>query len=200
MTRAIFDTLLDEARATHDANVALTAFCPFPDDVTPQPVTPHHIPASDLLQVESALNSTTHAALRDAVIAAAPHAHWRETYKGTDIGEDFLNRFGCYGLIGAGGPFTSAHMWAWAVYMPPNLHYPWHHHPGEESYLVLAGEAEFHAQGQPSETLCEGGLSIHGPDQPHAMTTHDHPVLAYVTWRNGFDTAPRLTAREVRGK
>lgn len=198
MSRAAFDTLLAAARDAHERHAGLSAFHRFADDVHAQPVAPHHIPPSDLLQAEQALQSTGYAALRDAVIAAAPHATWRETYKGTDIGDDFMHRFGCYCLIGDGGPFASARMRAWFVYMPAGLHYPWHHHPGEEAYLVIAGEAEFHAEGTPSKTLSEGALSIHGPDQPHAMTTHEHPVLAYVVWRNGFDTAPRLTAREVR--
>lgn len=197
MTRAPFDTLLAEVRCLHRATPSLTEFCPFPADTKPQPLTPHHIPASDLLQAETALTTARHKPVRDAVIAAAPGAKWRETYKGTDIGEDFLARFGCYSLIGAGGAFQSRQMWAWFVYMPAHLHYPWHHHPGEECYFVLAGEAEFHAEGHASQTLGEGNSSLHASNQPHAMTTHDAPVLAYVIWRNGFDTAPRLTTREV---
>lgn len=191
--RAVWDALLHHAQAAHRASAAASAFCPFPDDVTPQELVPFHIPAADLLQQDKGLHSETYTALRDAFVAAGPHATWRETYKGTDIAQDFLDRFGCYSLIGGGGAFQSAQMWAWVVYMPPGLYYPWHHHPGEELYLVLAGEAEFMAQGQPNVTLRPGDVSQHASNQPHAMQTHDHPVMAMVIWRNGFDTPPVLT-------
>lgn len=32
---------------------------------------------------------------------------WCEIYKGIDIGDDFMNCFGCYCLIGEGGVFYS---------------------------------------------------------------------------------------------
>lgn len=197
MTRTVFDHLLDEARRVHDADPRLTEFCPFPDDIRPQPVTPFHIPASDLMQNDPALSTPRFAPLRDAFIAAAPHAQWRETYKGTDIGEDFMTRFGCYCLIGDGGPFHSDQMRAWVVYMPAHLHYPWHHHPGEEAYLILAGQAEFARGDEAPETLYPGDIVCHESNQPHATDTTHAPLLAYVVWRNGFDTAPVLTPSET---
>lgn len=193
MTRALFEHLLQEARLMHEGNAALTAFCPFPSDITAQDVTPFHIPGADLLHAETGLAGGTTSSLRDAVVAAGPHAHWRETYKGTDIGEDFLNRFACYCLIGDGGPFFSDTMRAWFVYMPAHLHYPWHHHPGEEIYLILGGEAEFLKTGAAPVTLRAGDTYQHGASQPHAAETYDHPLMAYVVWRNGFSTLPVLT-------
>lgn len=193
MTRAVWDTLLSEARAFHVANPALKAFCPFPTDIHAQDVTAFDIPAADYLYREMALQSQNHAALRDAFIAAGPYAKWRETYKGTDIAQDFMDRFCCYCLIGQGGAFHSNHMAAWVVYMPRGLHYPYHHHPGEEMYAVIAGEAEFFREGETTEWLGEGATSQHASNQPHAMTTHDSPVMAYVVWRNGFATPPVLT-------
>lgn len=197
MSRAAFDTLLGEARKVHMAHPALDAFCPFPDDVTAQEVTPYHVPASDLMQAETGLRTHLYGALRDAFVGASPHAHWRETYKNTDIGDDFMARFGCYCLIGEEGPFTSEKMRAWVVYMPPGLHYPWHHHPGEEMYLILAGEAEFLRRGCPGARLGPGDVSEHAANQPHATETHDQPLMAYVVWRNGFGVPPVLTPREA---
>ncbi len=191
--RAVWDVLLHQAQATHADSPALQGFCPFPDDVMPQPVSPFHIPAADLMARETGLFTDNHADLRDAFVAAGPLAQWRETYKGTDIGQDFMDRFACYCLIGGGGAFSSQQMWAWVVYMPAGLYYPWHHHPGEEMYFVLAGEAEFMAEGRPNEVLRAGQTSQHGSNQPHAMQTHDHPVMAMVVWRNGFETPPVLT-------
>ena len=129
MTRALWDHLLEQARAAHQASAALTNFCPFPDDVTAQPVSPYHIPAADLMTADHPLPSSGLSALRDAFVAAGSSAHWRETYKGTDIGQDFLDRFACYSLIGPGAPWTSSSMYAFVVYMPPGLWYPWHQHP-----------------------------------------------------------------------
>ena len=192
-SRAVWQRLIEEARAAHRAHEELTAFCPFPDDLQEQDVAAHRIAPADLLEGESGLFSSGFAGLRDAFVAASPFAKWRETYKNTGIGDDFLNRFGCYCLIGAGGAFHSEQMWAYVVYMPEGLHYPWHHHPGEEAYVVLGGEAEFYRHGEEQQVLREGGMSVHGPNQPHAMTTKEHPVMAYVVWRNGFDVGPQLT-------
>ncbi|SHJ11894.1 dimethylsulfoniopropionate lyase DddQ [Shimia gijangensis] len=196
MSRPIFDTLLDVARKAHQASTEMTAFCPFPDDIRATEATAFHIPASDLFQAETGLFTDHHDDFRKALVAAAPYVRWRETYKGTDIGQDFLDRFGCYCLIGPDAPFHSDQMFCWMVYMPPGLHYPWHHHPGEEMYLVLGGEAEFFRKGAADETLRSGDVCQHGSNQPHAMETFEHPVLAYVVWRNGFATPPVLTKDE----
>lgn len=192
-TRPIWDTLLNEARSAHQGNAALSAFCPFPSDISPQEVSPYPIKAAALMAAEQGLITERYAALRDAFVAAGPLAQWRETYKGTDIAQDFMDRFACYCLIGQGGAFHSEQMAAWVVYMPPRLYYPWHHHPGEEMYLTLAGEATFMRKGCADEVLRPGQTSEHTSNQPHAMETGAHPVMAYVVWRNGFETAPVLT-------
>jgi len=136
-----WEPLLIEARRVHQSSKELMEFCPFPDDIRRQDVDPFHIGSSDLLQSETGLFCTRYAALCDAFIAAAPHAHWRQTYKGTNVSPRFLDEFGCYCLIGAGGAFQS--------------------------------------------------------NQPHALETKDHPVMAYVVWRNGFDTPPVLTHKDA---
>ena len=187
------DALLKGIYAAFDTCPALPAFCPMPDDIRPQAVAAHHIPASTLFQTDTALTSRCFAPFVDALVAAAPHAHWRETYKGTDIGETFLSQFGCYGLIGPNAPWTSDHIRAWMVYMPAGLHYPWHHHPGEEIYLVLAGEAEFARRGAAPEILGEGHSVMHAKNQPHATTTHGAPLLALVLWRSAFGSPPVLS-------
>lgn len=197
MTRAAFDTLLAEARSAHATLPCLSDFCPFPNDLRAQATTPFHVPAADSLTAETGLYAHDLAGFRDAFIAAGQLAHWRETYKGTDIGQDFMDRFGCYALIGDGGPWASAQMNSFVVYMPPGLWYPWHHHPAEELYLVLAGEAEFLREGAASETLRPGDHCFHACNQPHAMRTGNHPVMAYVAWRNQLKTPPVLTEREV---
>ncbi|WP_127114118.1 dimethylsulfonioproprionate lyase family protein [Shimia sediminis] len=197
MTHPAFQTLLQEFRVLHGAEPALQAFCDLPEVLTPQEVIPHHIPAATLMEEDpnlSALPST--AALRDAFIAASPVAQWRETYKGTRMGADFMQRFACYCLIGGGGPFAAPEMGAYVVYMPPGLYYPYHHHPAEEIYYILAGEAEFLMDGAAPKTLGAGSHVFHPSNRPHATQTHETPFMALVLWRGDMGVKPVLTYPE----
>ena len=193
-----WEKLLETAKKVHLANRKLQDFCPFPTDIKKQKFDAFHIPASDLMQNETGLLTDDYAELRDAFISASPHAHWRQTYKGTIIGEKFLNEFGCYGLIGPESPFQSETIRAWVVYMPKNFYYPWHHHPAEEMYLCLAGEAVFRRGNCPDIRLGSGGIIGHSANQPHSMETFEHPIMAYVVWRNEFGTKPVLTFEDAR--
>ena len=58
---------------------------------------------------------------------------------------------------------------------------------------MLAGEAVFEAAGRPPRRLGPGDTAFHASNQPHAMTTEDKPVLAYVLWRGDLKTPPILT-------
>ncbi|MEP2027768.1 MAG: dimethylsulfonioproprionate lyase family protein [Paracoccaceae bacterium] len=194
MTVALsFERLLVEARAAHASYDALRAFCDFPDDLCPAPLTPNYIAAAELMANDSLLKSRNLSPLAKAFVAAGPDAHWRETYKNTTIGDSFLDRFGCYALIGPNAPWVSKKFAAFVVYMPANLWYPRHHHPAEELYFVLVGEAEFHADGKASRVLRSGDSVFHDSGTPHATQTHDAPLLAYVLWRNHLGTPPVLS-------
>lgn len=187
--RHAWNQLLDAARDTHTASVQ--QFCPYPEDVTPIDVTPHRIPVADLFENEKKL-ADAHP-LAAAFINTSPLARWRETYKNTHAGADFLDRFGCYALIGDGGAFRSEHLRTFVVYMPPHLDYPWHHHPAEEVYLVLAGSAEFKIRGEANQVLVAGDSIHHQSNQPHAATTHETGMIAYVVWKGDLVTAPVWT-------
>lgn len=189
MARDVWDRLLAAVKSMHEADETLTAFCPFPTDIVAQDVEAFHIPAADLMQADAGFSDP----VCQAFIDATPLAKWRETYKGTDIAQDFMDRFACYCLIGEGGAFQSETMAAWVVYMPPHLHYPWHHHPAEEMYRVLGGSARFFRDGMESKWLSAGDCCEHASNQSHAMETEDGSIMAYVIWRNGFETAPELT-------
>lgn len=190
--------LLEIARAAHESQPDLQGFCPFPDDLKRQDIQQCQIPATCLMETDTDLSSDgAYCGFRDGFIACSPLAGWRQTYKDTNIGEDFLNRFGCYELIGHEGVFHSSQMRSFVVYAPAGLHYPWHHHPAEELYLVLAGEAEFLLHGSDSKTLRPGDTAYHASNRPHAMTTRDHPVMAYVMWRGNLTDPPVLTPSET---
>ena len=183
-------------RAVHRDHPALRDFVAFPDDLEPRPVAPRHMPCADLAYADPVFQMAEHPLAR-AFLEAGPVAWWRDTYVDTDIGADFMARFGCYCAIGGGGAWTSRKMAGYVVTMPAGLDYTWHHHPAEEMYLVLAGEAEFYREGEVAEVLRAGDTSFHASMQPHAMATKDSPVMCYVTWRNHLDTPPVLTEREV---
>ena len=194
----LWENLLEEARKVHFGNSKLQDFCPFPNDIKKQELNPFHIPASDLMQNETGLLTEDYSELRDAFILASPYAHWRQTYKGTTVGKKFLAEFGCYGLIGPESPFQSEKIRAWVVYMPKNFYYPWHHHPAEEMYLCLAGEAVFRRENYTDIRLGSGGIIEHSANQSHSMETLEHPIMAYVIWRNYFVTKPVLTFEDAR--
>ena len=181
----------------HESHPDTRAFCDFPTDLVPQAMQPCHRPCADFMARESVMQAGALAPLRDAMLAAAPDALWRETYAGTDIGQEFMDRFGCYCIIGSGGAWASEQMSAYLVYMPRDFWYTWHHHPAEEMYLVVAGEAEFLRHDAPTKTLGPGGAVFHASGQPHAMQTRDHPVMAYVIWRNNLGIRPVLTPPEM---
>ncbi|MEM8776374.1 MAG: dimethylsulfonioproprionate lyase family protein [Pseudomonadota bacterium] len=191
-----WERLLTEMRAAHEIP-ALSSFCDFPTSPETQKIDAYGIPAAALFQSDTGLLTERFAGFRDALLDAAPLAHWRETYKDTDIGTDFLDKFGCYEVLGRDAPFASNSMRSFMLYQPAGLHYPWHHHPAEELYLILAGEAEFAIHGQPSNTLCPGDTVFHESNVPHAMTTHDHPILAYVLWRGDLGTKPIWTPEDM---
>ena len=194
----LWENLLEAARKVHFGNSKLQDFCPFPNDIKKQELNPFHIPASDLMQNETGLLTEDYSELRDAFISASPYAHWRQTYKGTTVGKKFLAEFGCYGLIGPESPFQSEKIRAWVVYMPKNFYYPWHHHPAEEMYLCLAGEAVFRRETYTDIRLGSGGIIEHSANQSHSMETLEHPIMAYVIWRNDFGTKPVLTFEDAR--
>jgi len=115
----IWQNLLEQARTMHADHPDIRAFCDFPDDLKRQQMLPHSIPASDLMVYDTGLVSETpYCGFRDGFIACAPQARWRQTYKGTNIGNDFLDRFGCYELIGQEGVFHSTQMRSFVVYAP----------------------------------------------------------------------------------
>lgn len=187
--------LYEEVKNLHQTHQGLQQFCAFPSDTALQSISPFDVPARALMCEDLEIYSTQYGGLCRALVDAAPFVIWRETYKGTDIGDDFMARFGCYEIIGWDAPFRSKQMRSFVVYQPAGLHYPWHHHPAEELYVVLGGEGEFHLQGASSKTLGPGACAFHPSGRPHALTCHEKPVLAYVAWRNHFDVPPFLTER-----
>ena len=190
---AVYQTLLRTTQDAYAGNAEMTGFTPFPDDIVRQAVTPFHSTCCDVFCEDKKLVSQKYPALQDAIRAASDAVHWRQTYKDTDIGDDFMDQFACYCIIGENAPFMSAAIRLFMVYMPPHFYYPWHHHPAEEMYMVVSGNGVFRRKGCPDEMLTEGSTSFHESNQPHALETLVDPVLCLVVWRDDFETPPVLT-------
>ena len=190
--------LYDEAKLLHKSNIGLKDFITFPSDIVPKEIKSHWIPAADVLIAEKGLHTEHFERFRDALIDASPHVMWRETYKGTEINSNFLDRFACYEIIGRDAPFSSKEMRSFVVYQPPGFYYPFHEHPAEEIYVVLAGEAKFSVGKKEAKILTPGDHIVHPKNVPHALETYKHPVMAYVVWRNEFDTKPVWSKKNRR--
>lgn len=187
-----YQHLLDASRLAYQAHAELSAFASFPDDIIRQPITPYHLPASDILTAETQLHTHGYAQVQSAIIKACPIMRWREIYHDADADISFMDRLGCTSIIGGGAPFTSKMLRLFVVYMPGNLHYPWHTHPAEEMYLVISGKAQFKRAGDNDVWLEEGQTMYHPSHLAHAIQTGDTPMLSLVAWRNHLDTPPVL--------
>lgn len=190
MTTHIWKDLLNEARALHAEVPALAAFCAFPDAVTHQPLRSKHDPLCDRMAQDPSLAETPFAEFRDACLAAAPYALWRDTYRDTHLGAVLHANFGTFEILGRDTPLGTDAMRGFLVYQRAGYHYPLHFHPAEEIYLVLAGQGDFTAAGQPDRTLRPGDTQFHASNQPHALTTTGSSILAYVLWRGELGIKP----------
>ncbi len=188
--------LLRETQAVHKLPT-LQKFCPFPTPLAENPITPYKSKAADLMLNDRSPCADHLAGFREALIDAGPLAQWRETYKGGPLGQDFEDSFACYEILGRDAPFATDQMRGFVLYFPAGLHYPWHHHPAEELYLVVAGQGEFAISGEEPRMLSSGNTIYHRSNIPHALTTHDQPIMTYVLWRGDLTTKPVLTAPEV---
>ena len=193
--KALFDIALEEVTKLHQTHKIVREFAKFPNQFEWQGLPSYDIPGALLMAEDKSLYTNLVKDLRDAFIAPWQYANWRETYRDTDIGDDFLSRFACYELFGHEGHFKTEEMRGFLVYSDAGLYYPWHHHPAEELYFIIAGEASFATESNEAKLLKSGDTVFHSKNQPHNMQTHEKGVLAYVIWRNEFDTAPVLTDR-----
>ena len=190
--RAIFDHAMALTRAAHRTHPALRDFCAWDGNARwfgpgDDPIRPAAALAGD-----GGLDGGPHDDLRQALATIAPHANSTRTYGDTDISPDFNDRFGSFPLVSQIGPFRSKTTCVYVLYSDRALVYPWHAHPAEEMYFVIAGQAEFHCTGAQAQTLGPGDTVFHASEQPHALTTVDHPILCLVFWRGDLVTRPRL--------
>ena len=177
-----FQALYDEVKLLHENNDGLKDFISFPSDIVPKEIKAHWVPAADVLMAEKGLNTEHFENFRDALIDASPHMMWRETYKGTEIDSNFLDRFACYEIIGRDAPFGSKQMRSFVVYQPPGFYYPFHEHPAEEIYIMLAGDCLWKKGDHKYQSLTVGEKSHHPSFLPHASKTEANAFMSVYVW------------------
>ncbi|MDP3198178.1 dimethylsulfonioproprionate lyase family protein [Tabrizicola sp.] len=84
-------------------------------------------------------------------------------------------------LLGPGAPIPShTHLFG-LFYQAPGSYYPLHAHEAAETYILLAGSAEWQAADR-RFPLSAGGSSHHPPNLPHAMRAGPEGFLALWRW------------------
>lgn len=188
--------LRDEALALIRRTPVLAAFAPPPSDLQPVDIPPRSLPFMEHMRREPGAPAPDTKAFADAIMRAAPSAHWRQTYSEAEVGATFLSRYAWMELWGPSGHFHCEDARAYIAYWGAGLYYDWHRHEAEELYFVVSGSAEFPAEGADAARIHAGGAKQHGGDQPHAMTTLDEPILTLVLWRGpGLAGVPAMIGK-----
>ncbi len=69
----------------------------------------------------------------------------------------------------------------------PNFFYPARRHPAEESYIMIAGEGFWSAEGQELSKRALGEVIFHPSNISHANETRDVPMVAFWRWSGDID-------------
>jgi quercetin dioxygenase-like cupin family protein len=122
-------------------------------------------------------------------------AHWRQNpnYTVATIGQHFIDGYGYIEVLGPEGPVVDPEVRVGVLLLGPHRLYPRHHHPAEEVYHPLSGQAWWwRADG--SWTAKAAGAAIHHPSMlPHATRAGAAPLLALYVWRGAVAEAARLS-------
>lgn len=122
--------------------------------------------------------------------AAAPVIRWRPADLGEDrIGKPLADAMPMCELVGPDGMFLDAHIRVGLWVQTPGLTYGPRRHAAEETFLILAGQALWQAEGR-ADALQSTGAIIHHPSNIlHTSITTDRPLLAAWRWSGevGFE-------------
>lgn len=147
-------------------------------------VPPNMLPVVELVPgIVNDANAETRP-LAQAIVDAAPHLNWRQTYSEDDgFDRTYLDRYGWFDLAGPEGPCEADGIRVMMGYWGEGLLYPNHSHPPEEHYLVLAGGAKFRLGDDPYRRLGAGGVFHTPAGAVHSADMRDEPLLAVSIWR-----------------
>jgi hypothetical protein len=126
----------------------------------------------------------------------APHLRWVQTggYVATPPSPGFLDNYGYAILAGPRGMVDSAELALGVLLLGPGTHYPSHHHPAVEIYVVISGTAEWQRGHEPWRREPPGRVIRHETMELHATRTLAEPLLAAYLWRGDLATDARIVA------
>lgn len=147
-------------------------------------VTPAYLPALERLGDAVALAGPETRPLAEALLAAAPHLAWRQTYEEADgFDRRYLDSYGWFDLAGPTGPCEADGIRVMMGLWGKGIVYPNHSHPPDEHYLVLAGSAWFRRGDDPYHRLGPGEVFHTPPGTVHSADMRDESLLALAVWR-----------------
>lgn len=127
------------------------------------------------------------ACCEDFVKALSMEAHdlrWQQTYGIEDVGARFLENYAWVEILEPGPVGGAPQISCGALVLGPDTLYPAHRHEAEEIYLPLVGTAEWQQGDSVWRERPPGTLIHHSSEEPHAMRTGEHPLLAIYLWRS----------------
>jgi len=149
-----------------------------------RPVVPSVLPVLRWLPEVKADAPALSLELVNSLIRAAPLMAWRQTYKPTQVSAAFLENYGWSELVGLSGPLASERLACGFLLLGPETHYPRHRHEAREIYVPLAGTASWQQGDGHWRKHPPGAVIHHASDEPHAMRTGAHALLALYLWRS----------------
>ena len=90
--------------------------------------------------------------------------------------------FAVVSIVGSGAMVEADGVRGGLFMQRAGCYYPLHAHAAEETYAMLAGEAEWTVGDRAPVTLGPGSFSFHPADAAHATRTFARPILAAWRW------------------
>ena len=178
LARATLDLLTAKADALDLSEEVIGSIRPMAE------VDPAALPVLDLLPGMAVRAGAETQALVDALIAAAPHLAWRQTYSEEDgFDRRYLDSYGWFDMAGPDGPYQADGIRVMMGYWGQGLLYPNHSHPPEEHYLELAGGAKFRLGDDPYRRLGPGEVFHTPAGAVHSADMRDEALMAVSIWR-----------------
>ncbi|MDG2259239.1 MAG: dimethylsulfonioproprionate lyase family protein [Paracoccaceae bacterium] len=189
------DALLSTVKDVYLNTPALIDFAPWPARLENSGLGHRRMPAEPLITGFAETGTPETDAIVNAIKVASSDAYWTQTYTVEEVGQDFLNRYGYFELLGPTGHFYNDELRGYVGYWGEGLDYGWHNHEAEELYYCLAGEGLFKAEGEADHSLTASQTKYHSSFQKHAMSTSDKPFLCLAFWRGkGMRELPRMAS------
>ncbi len=180
---------IDAAKMAFDAQVTAPAgrqscariFEELDGPITVRGQTPERLPVCDLLAQATRPEMFAQGPLRsvvEAFNALEPHLKWRRRAGDRPkASANFEDNHVLSMIVGPGGLMPHAQVYLGVNFQAPNVRYPDHTHPPEETYLVLS-DSEFSQDGETWFPPGIGGTFYNPPGILHAMRSGDTPLFA----------------------